>query len=122
MLKVPRGTDTANVESQRSVVEMAKARRKFDFCFAVIIIFLSIAIAAAGLLNRTDLNAMLGDWRPGVLVLVGAFFLFAYTIQLHLSLRHESRLSELERLHLSNIKLAERVRRKLQDRNVSAAE
>jgi hypothetical protein len=112
----------AKTESRRSVAEMAKARRKFDFYFAAVVIFLSIAIVAVGLLNRIDINAMLDDWREGVLVLAGAFFLFAYTIQLNLSLRHESRLSELERLYLENTRLAERARRKLQDRNISAAE
>jgi hypothetical protein len=121
MTKEP-AANTPSDDYRRSIVEAAKARRKFDIWFAAAAICASIVIMAVGLLNRVDLYALLGDWRPGALVLFGAIFLFAYTVQIHLRLRHESRLADLEQLYSANAHLAEIVTRKLRDHKVSAAE
>ena len=119
LVKEP-SVDAPSDDYRRSVVEAVKARRKFDIWFTAVAICASIVIMAVGLLDRVDLYSLLGDWRPGALVLFGAIFLFVYTLQFHLFLRHESRLTDLQQLYYSNADLAEIVTRKLRDHKVSA--
>jgi len=67
-----------------------RLRHRLSWGVSLAVLALSILIAGIGAAANVDLMAMLGQWRTGVVVLVGAALLFSFSVLLqHLAVsRH----------------------------------
>jgi hypothetical protein len=91
-------------------------KRTTGLWISVCALVASIAIAVIGAASGQDLERVLGEWRFGVVVLLGAALLFSYTLWLHLALNARSKAKELEQLHVSNARLADEIHNHLERR------
>jgi drug/metabolite transporter (DMT)-like permease len=70
-----------SLPSMRRAMELELARRKYiSWLTTFVVLALSIFIAALSLVSGADLNAALGEWRVGVVIILGAAFLFSFAM------------------------------------------
>jgi hypothetical protein len=91
-------SDTGNARVNDELQQLREAmerelrfRQRMNWGISLIVLALSIVIAGIGASRSIDLNALLGEWRAGVVVSVGAALLFSFTILLQRLVQGRSR-------------------------------
>jgi hypothetical protein len=114
------GSERADPGTKREVAalspyleEEARERRSTMIWKSSAILIGALTFAIVGYAVSADINTLLGDWRPGVLVLAGVALLFTYVVRLQLAVQNKIKIEKLEQLHKFNLELAERIHRRM---------